>query len=239
MFKICKNSLVIGISGATCSGKTTLANAINRVITNSIVLNQDKYYWAKESSKHTLAQGLNHVNWELVSAFDNEMLIMDIESNLIMSQAKSLTNIEKDTILRKFDMLTKEYKTDTLFGDIVENDEFIKQLQMLYEHLPKVVIVDGILILNHPEILNKCDLKFFLTLDYETCLDRRKSRSYDPPDVPGYFETIVYPSFVKNLEEMKTLDGNNSITYLDGGSDILMNFTIIIKQIVCNIGNYR
>lgn len=239
MFKHCKSCLVIGISGATCSGKTTLANAINRVISNSIVLNQDKYYWAENSSKHTLAKELNHINWELVSAFDNEMLIMSIESNLTKTPDKYLPNTENDTILRKFDMMTKEYNTipkkDALFGDVVQNDVNIKQLQALFEHLPKVVIVDGILIFNHPEILNMCDLKVFVTLDYKTCLDRRKTRSYDPTDGAGYFEKVVYPSYINNLEEMKRLDGDNSIKYLNGGSDMLMNFKIIIKQIVNNI----
>ena len=74
MLNASRNCLIVGISGATCSGKTTLANALHKVIPNSIALNQDQYYWNDDSENHILAEGIKYINWELVSAFDNEKL---------------------------------------------------------------------------------------------------------------------------------------------------------------------
>ena len=71
-----------------------------------------------------------------------------------------------------------------------------------------------------------------MTLDFETCLKRRDLRSYDPPDVPGYFEKIVYPHYVQNLESVKHLDGDNKILYLDGANDIMTNFKMIVSEII-------
>ena len=94
MLNSVKSCLIIGISGATCSGKTTLANALHRVIPNSIALNQDQYYWHDDSENHVLAEGINHINWELVSAFDNDRLIKEISSIAAKSEPPEDTNID-------------------------------------------------------------------------------------------------------------------------------------------------
>ena len=228
--------LIIGISGATCSGKTTLANALQKVFPNSLALNQDKFYWPEDSVKHKLAEGINHINWELVSAYDNDKLITEIMSHVAVNQASPRAHTDSALILSNFNGLMQEISgltEDSNFSQEMEvNDDIIKQLQAILSSVPKVIFVDGILIFNHSKIINICDLKFFATLDYKTCLERRTFRSYDPPDVPGYFEKIVYPHYIKNMEDMKKLDRDNAICYLDGKDDMLTNFKIIVKQII-------
>lgn len=56
-----------------------------------------------------------------------------------------------------------------------------------------LLIVEGILVLNIPEISGACNLKYFLHLTEAECKARRLLRNYDPPDVPGYYEQVVYP----------------------------------------------
>ena len=83
--------------------------------------------------------------------------------------------------------------------------------------------------------MKSCDLHFFATLDYETCLERRNLRCYDPPDIPGYFEKIVYPYYITNLTDMKKLDIDKTICYLDGSEDIVTNFKLIVYKILDTI----
>lgn len=237
MLNSAKSCLIIGISGATCSGKTTLANALNRVIPNSIALNQDQYYWHDDSKNHVLAEGINHINWELVSAFDNDRLVKTIKS--IAAKSAPLEDTNFDSFLERFETIADESKNlnpNPLFSKHVDvSDPVVKNLRNLLSTFPKVILLDGILIFNHPELLNICDLKFFFTLDYKTCSERRTLRSYDPPDVPGYFEKIVYPYYVKNLDIMKKLDNENTILYLNGEKDLLSNFKIIGSHIIKTI----
>ena len=226
-----RNCLIVGISGATCSGKTTLANAFHKVIPNSIALNQDQFYWNEDSENHTLADGFNHINWELVSAFDNAGIVSEVESLTSKSPPLKEPSVDYANVSKQFETLTDEAKNsetnNILFKDVDGSDHVVEKMRNLFSFLPRIIILDGILIFNHPELLRICDLKFFFTLEYKTCLERRNLRSYDPPDVPGYFEKIVYPYYVKNLEDMKKLDCKKEIVYLNGANDMSSNFKTI------------
>jgi len=209
-----------------------LANALQNIIKKSVALNQDQFYWDEESKNHILAEGINHINWELVTAFNNDKLLEEVKSHASCVEQPTIPDIDMDSILTEFGRLTEEIRGSpevfNFFQDIHGSDTLVKQLQKLFSFFPKVVILDGILIFNHPELLNVCDLKFFMTLDYETCSERRATRSYDPPDVPGYFEKIVYPHYIKNMEDMKVLDKNDDIIYLDGATSILDTFKFVL-----------
>ena len=237
LFTMGSKCLVIGISGATCSGKTTLAHALHKIIKKSVAINQDQFYWDEESENHILAEGVKHINWELVTAFNNDKLLKEIKSYSNCNsdhEPSTMTDIDLDSVFAEFNKITEDIRGSPekfpFFQDIYGSDELVKQLQTIFGFFSKVVILDGILIFNHPELLNVCDLKFFMTLDYKTCSERRTTRSYDPPDVPGYFEKIVYPYYVRNLADMKILDSNGDIIYLDGANDILENFKVIVTK---------
>ena len=230
-----KSSIIVGISGATCSGKTTIANTLHKVIKNSILLNQDHFYWEEDSEKHIMAEGMNHINWEVVSAFDNDKLLTIIKTNEIRNKTSGM-KINCDSISKTFNEITDGISNipnmTAFFEENNQEQQALKDLQHMFLDFPLVIIVDGILVLNHPEIVDQCDIKFFLTLDFKTCLKRRDLRTYDPPDVPGYFEKIVYPHYVQNLESMKNLDSDNKILYLDGANDLMTNFKMIVSEII-------
>uniref|UniRef100_A0A8R1E1C5 Molybdopterin synthase catalytic subunit n=1 Tax=Caenorhabditis japonica TaxID=281687 RepID=A0A8R1E1C5_CAEJA len=50
------------------------------------------------------------------------------------------------------------------------------------------------------EILELCDRVIVLTLDVNTCRQRREARTdYVPPDTPGYFEHVAFPAYLRHL----------------------------------------
>lgn len=93
-----------------------------------------------------------------------------------------------------------------------------------------VLILDGFLLFKDKTIADLCDLKYFLTLTKEQCWERRKNRAYDPPDVPGYFDKVVWPEYEKYVKEI-TQDGDRTIKFIDGSKDMEEVYEIVSKEI--------
>ena len=98
----------------------------------------------------------------------------------------------------------------------------------------KFLFLDGILLFNHEGIYDACDLRFFLTLNKETCHERRQLRRYDPPDPPGYFDRVVWPYYIKNLAEIhyKRKAHEEEITYLVGEGTLEDNFLKVMCKVL-------
>ena len=71
--------LTIGLSGATCSGKTSVARILEKVFTHCKVINQDTFYHGEECSNHVRDPATNLINWEVMQAFNMEKMYEDID----------------------------------------------------------------------------------------------------------------------------------------------------------------
>lgn len=181
---------VIGISGATCSGKSTLANKIHENFPKSVMVRQDDYFLPSDDPRHIKIQELNHLNWDLITSLDMQKMHSDIIK--ILESRKINTAISKKTVL----------------------------------------ILDGFLLFRHKEITDLCDRKYFLTLTKEQCWERRKDRKYDPPDVPGYFEKVVWPEYIKYKNEIiQNSELHETITFIDGSKDMEEIYKMVFQQI--------
>uniref|UniRef100_A0A914V6R8 Uncharacterized protein n=1 Tax=Plectus sambesii TaxID=2011161 RepID=A0A914V6R8_9BILA len=79
-----------------------------------------------------------------------------------------------------------------------------------------IVVVDGNMLTEFPCIYEKLAKVLFITLDKETCRKRRVVRTdYDPADVPGYFDQIVWPAYQQHVEHAKERADVKCI-FLDG-----------------------
>lgn len=187
-----KNWIVLGISGATCSGKTSLVNRLHKELKNSVLVCQDNYFLPTDDPRHTFIPELNHMNWEIITSLDMDKMRSDV-LNLITSPEES-----------------KSIKT---------NDK-------------KILILDGFLLFKCKVISNLCNKKYFLTLTKDQCWERRKDRCYDPPDVPGYFEKVVWPEYAKHTNDlMKDKDLYKTITFIDGSKSKEEIFQIVSADI--------
>jgi len=171
------------------------------------------------------------INWELLSAFDMVKLANDI---------KKITSV-KNTVKIPQDLATKNFTSTEIFVQTASNslqfrDDFLAKINP-FRGFP-ILFVEGILVLNDPVVANLCDLKYFIKLDHQSCLTRRCTRVYDPPDPTGYFDKIVWPWYVKNLADLKKSQVNN-VTYLDGKDSIADNFSHVLcdLMILLSVGN--
>ena len=114
-----------------------------------------------------------------------------------------------------------------------QGTELSPSCQKLFERLELaqlILVVEGIHVLSNSQLFDLCDLKVYVTLDHHTCLNRRKLRSYDPPDPPGYFEKIVWPTYE---EQHQTLSESNlNIHFLDGRKPMCENFSQLLQLVL-------
>ncbi|KAL0116133.1 hypothetical protein PUN28_011180 [Cardiocondyla obscurior] len=185
---------VVGISGATCSGKSTLADMLHKKFPTSIMLRQDDYFLPSDDSRHIKIQELNHMNWDLITSLDMQKMYSDI-TKILQSPGKNTANSKL------------------------------------------LLILDGFLLFKDKTITDLCDSKYFLTLTKEQCWERRKNRLYDPPDVPGYFDKVAWPEFIKYKNEiMENNELYKTITFIDGSKDMEKIYKMVsneVGQLLC------
>ncbi|XP_067644324.1 uncharacterized protein [Eurosta solidaginis] len=105
------------------------------------------------------------------------------------------------------------------------NSQHVSQLR---DNKINLLIIEGFTIFNQPELLTLCNIKFHFHLPYEKCFERRQKRTYDPPDVTGYFEICVWPNYEKNFNEIRD---RQDITFLNGELSKERILTFVLQKI--------
>lgn len=85
--------LIIGVSGTTCSGKSTLAQSLHKELPGSYLVRQDDFFLPVDSERHTLIPALNHFNWEIMTSLDMEKMHTVIENILSSDSDQSVTSL--------------------------------------------------------------------------------------------------------------------------------------------------
>lgn len=229
--------LVIGISGVTCGGKTTLSNALHQFFKNASnssffgnmkigevhLMCQDKYFLPIDSPQHIRVDALNHINWEIITSLDMDKLTTDLRKILTMNFVLYNTKQIQDSMQVE----------ENFFGDrFAPTPVYEAGQRVTFPKVVNILLLEGFLIFNHPMTLDLCNIKFHLHLPYERCKERRSRRTYDPPDVLGYFEMIVWPYYEKHVKEFT---GRPDITYLNGEVTQDKIFKFVLDQIKSHV----
>jgi nicotinamide/nicotinate riboside kinase len=223
--------IIVGISGATCGGKSTLAEQLQTTFGDTTKkLCQDDFYFPENDPAHVQVTALNHLNWELVTAVNNARLLKTINKDILVEDSCSKT-VGKDGVFK----LLEAFKTDSS-GAVAKS--LLGHTPSLFEKVQcPILFLDGITLFNYKPIYELCDVRLFITLDRETCKVRRSKRSYDPPDPKGYFDQIVWPYYEKNLNQLSDYR-QSSINFIDGrnpDSDTLVAaYKLVLEAILVN-----
>ena len=140
---------IIGISGGSCSGKTTFAKRAYEVFGSdkSQILFQDNYYY--DQSDQFKIDRCQSVNFDHPEAIDFELL------------SEHLRMLKKGQTIR---IPLYDFKTHSRTGETVE-----------FEPRP-LVFLDGILILTQPEIREILDESLYIECDENIRFQRRLAR---------------------------------------------------------------
>ena len=161
---------LVGIAGGSGSGKTTLAHALAGALVDAAVLSMDAYYRDLASLDLTARE---RWNFDAPEAFDWDRLVADL---------RALQRGE--TIQRP----TYDFASHTRRPQV----EPIEPRRFL--------IVEGLLVLHHPDVRTLLDTTVFLEVDDQTAVERRVARDRgergrDPDSVREQYARDVQPMF--------------------------------------------
>ena len=179
--------ILIGLSGCSSSGKTTIAKLTSNLIDKSVLIHEDDFF--KHDDQIPIDPKYNIANWDSPAALD-----------------LSLFNNELDHIRE-----TGQIKTELIHNNNVDNLEkfqidpsILDKLKQKYSTIDpnlKIVLVDGFMLFNNNDIRSKFDIKILIRAPYEQLKKRRAARSgYQTLDSfwidpPYYFDEFVYKSY--------------------------------------------
>ncbi|WP_179337934.1 uridine kinase [Winogradskyella ludwigii] len=172
--------LIIGIAGGTGCGKTTVVNTILKELPEGEVgvLSQDSYY--KDTTHLNFEQRVK-INFDHPRSIDFELLEEHLKD---LKEGKSINQPVYSFV--------KHNRT----GDVIVTKP------------RKVMIVEGILILSHPEIRELFDIKIFVHADSDERLIRRLKRDItergrDINEVLQRYQSTLKPMHQQFIEPMK------------------------------------
>ncbi|MDX6747701.1 uridine kinase [Polaribacter sp. PL03] len=172
--------LIIGIAGGTGSGKTTVVNQIIKQLpTDEVcVISQDSYYNATDSLPY---EERAKINFDHPRAIDFELIIKHLKA---LKTGKTINQ-------PVYSFVTHNRTKDTV-----------------KTHPRKVVIVEGILILNNKDLRDLFDIKIFVHAETDERLIRRLKRDISErgrniDEVLSRYQTTLKPMHQQFIEPTK------------------------------------
>ncbi|MFI3256295.1 MAG: uridine kinase [Psittacicella sp.] len=177
-------TIIIGIAGASSSGKTLFANTIckelSELLSNDLVgiISEDLYY--KDQSCLSYEERTK-TNYDHPNSMDHELLIEHLK-------------------------LAKEGKSLEL--PVYSYIEHNRTPETIPFSCKKIIILEGILILTDPKIRELLDISIFIDTPLDTCFIRRlkrdiKERGRDMESVIEQYQATVRPMFLEFIEPSK------------------------------------
>ena len=161
---------LIGITGASGSGKTTLAHALAESLVGAVVVSMDAYY---RDLAHLDRAVRERWNFDAPEAFDWDLFVADLRAL---------------------------HGGDTIQRPIYDFTTHTRRPEVEPVELRPFLIVEGLLVLHHPDVRTLLDTTVFLEVDDPTAVDRRvardrRERGRDPEAVRAQYARDVQPMF--------------------------------------------
>ncbi len=175
-----KTGILIGIAGASGSGKTLVANTImEKLGSDKVVLMQEDSYY-KDLSDIPLDERSGR-NFDHPDAFDHDLLAEHLE---LLLQGKTIAHPIYD------------YKTHSR----------LKETRTVGPH--SIIILEGILVLSEPKLREQMDIRVFIDTAPDICFIRRlqrdiKERGRTVESVITQYQNTVRPMYFQFVEPSK------------------------------------
>lgn len=185
-------ALIVGISGVSSSGKTTLSRLLRDIFPRAFILHEDDFYKtdAEMPIHHSVA------DWDCLESLD----LPALEQALVYIQENGLSHP---------DLVSKEDQNSV--GAVAVDPNLIEDLKWkatkwMFADAPPIAIIDGFLLYSEEmkAVRDLFDVKLFLRTDHKTAKARREARSgyvtlegfWEDP--PGYVDKIVWPNYIND-----------------------------------------
>lgn len=172
--------LLIGITGGTGSGKSTVAKAIYDSLpkNNIVIIEQDSYY---KDQSHLSSEERTKTNYDHPLAFDTDLLVSHLK-----------------------DLINNKPIDKPLYDFTVHN----RMKETVRIEPKEIIILEGILILDSPEIRKLLDIKIFVDTDADIRIIRRiqrdmKERGRTLDSIIKQYTEVVKPMHYEFIEPTK------------------------------------
>lgn len=175
-----KSCIIIGISGASASGKSLLANTIVKELGSKqvVVISEDSYY---KDNSHLPVEERATINYDHPNAFDHHLL----GQHLTQLQAGQSVEVP-------------------IYNHTLHARE--QQTRQVGPHA--IIVLEGILLFVDRELRNLMDIRIYMDTPLDICLIRRlkrdvieRGRSFD--SVLEQYEKTVRPMYLQFIEPSK------------------------------------
>lgn len=173
-------TIIIGISGASASGKSLLANTIVNELGSDqvVIISEDSYY---KDLKHLPLEERAKTNFDHPDAFDH---------NLLAEHLDQLQNGQ------------------TVEIPMYDHKEHIRTERTRSVGKHTIIVIEGILLFVDPALRSRMDIRIYMDTALDICLVRRlkrdiieRKRSID--SVIEQYETTVRPMYLQFIEPSK------------------------------------
>ena len=174
-----KDICIVGIAGGSASGKTTIVNNIKELFQNDIeLISHDNYYLSNDDK--TMEERVK-INNDHPSSFDTYKMIEDVK---------------------------KLKEGEIIYRPVYDYTQHTRAKEVVEVHPKKVIILEGILILEDPRLRDLMDIKVFVDTDAEERLMRRilrdtQERGRTVESVLNQYVTTVKPMHEQFVEPSK------------------------------------
>jgi uridine kinase len=175
-----KNIIIIGISGASASGKSLLANTIVNELGSDqvVVISEDSYY--KDHSNIPFDERAK-INYDHPDSIDHELLHQHL---LQLQEGKNI-----EVPIYNHSMHLRE-----------------KHTRQIGQH--SIIVLEGILLFVDPKLRDIMDIRIFMDTSLDICLVRRlkrdiKERGRSLDSVLKQYDDTVRPMFLQFIDPSK------------------------------------
>ncbi|KAG1750499.1 uncharacterized protein EDB91DRAFT_1046264 [Suillus paluster] len=182
--------ILVGIGGATCSGKTTLAKHTKDILPNSVIVHQDVRIDLDPDEM------LPTKNWDAPSAIDWPRM------RKFLSDVKSTGGIPLDHISYDIPDDGKDVPIDgnrtkawkARFQDLEQRCLVVANTKVIW------VLVDGFMLYWDQDVIRQLDVCMFLRVPGQVLKERREARDrlgrLPWTDPEGYWDDVCYPEYI-------------------------------------------
>ncbi|KAH7626807.1 P-loop containing nucleoside triphosphate hydrolase protein [Sordaria sp. MPI-SDFR-AT-0083] len=206
-----QKAVVIGISGCSSSGKTTLARLLRDIFPNTFILHEDDFY--KPEAEIPMKDGLT--NWDCPEALNIPDMTSALEHIRATGELPATFDSKEDINSIGPCPITTDF-INTIkcrVADWLQPSSPGHQILKSPQKPLKICILDGFLLYSPPPLLpatllSQMDIKLFLLVSKAKALQRREARDGYVTlegfwkDPPGYVDKIVWPEYVRAHEWM-------------------------------------
>lgn len=174
------NTIIIGISGASASGKSLLANTIvNELGSDRVaVISEDSYY---KDLHHLSLEERAKMNFDHPDALDHELLIEHLK---LLREGKTID-------IPRYDFSQHQRKKET---------------RTIGQH--RIIVLEGILLFVDPALRNEMDIRIYMDTSLDICLMRRLKRDLlergrSLESILEQYQRTVRPMYLQFIEPSK------------------------------------